>query len=224
MMFSEILEQIKEKKLIVIARGLPDESVENVVETLILAGINLVELTFNQSSADPISENKRLIRHVCDVAGNRLLIGAGTVLSIDQVQAAYEAGARYIISPNTNLAVINETKRLNLVSIPGAMTPSEIMLAWDTGADMVKLFPADDLGYHYIRNIRAPISHVPLVATGGVNPETIPLFLNAGVTAVGTGISILQPELVRSGDFSTIRRLAVKHVEAINSWVRDRIQ
>ncbi len=209
---------IKQEKLVVIARGVPDDAIVAVGQALVDGGIMLLESTFNQSLPDPVAANQRTIALLNREFAGRLAIGAGTVLTVAQVQAAYEAGAGYIISPNTNAAVIAETKRLGLVSIPGAMTPTEITLAWDLGADMVKVFPADDLGYHYLRNVAAPLSHIPFMATGGVNPQTIPEFLAAGVVAVGTGISIIKPDLLRAGDFTAISRLAREHVDAIRNY------
>ena len=113
------------------------------------------------------------------------------------LRAAHDAGAEYIISPDTDPAVIAETKHLGMASIPGAMTPTEIKRAWSLGADVVKAFPADDVGMHFFDNLRGPLPHIPLMATGGVNPQTILEFLKRGVVAVGTGITILRPDLIR---------------------------
>ena len=104
-----------------------------------------------------------------------------------------------------------------MASIPGAMTPSEIKRAYALGADIVKLFPADDLGYHYIQNLNGPLPHIPIMATGGVNPETIPEFLSRGMVAVGTGITIFRPDLVATEDYEGIKALAAAHIAAINN-------
>ena len=149
--------------------------------------------------------------------GERMSIGAGTVLTIDEVRAAHEAGASFIVSPDTDPDVIAETKRLGMASIPGAMTPSEIKRAHALGADIVKLFPADDLGYHYIQNLKGPLPHIPIMATGGVNPETIPEFLSRGMVAVGTGITIFRPDLIAAEDYDAIAALAKAHIEAIKN-------
>ena len=147
----------------------------------------------------------------------QMCVGAGTVLNVEQVHAAYEAGAKYIISPNTNEAVIKETVKLGMISIPGAMTPTEIEQAYSWGAHIVKLFPADDLGAHYIKNVTAPLSHIPLMATGGVNPQTIPEYYAAGAKAFGTGITILKPEYVQAENYEGIKELAKAHIDAVNS-------
>ena len=211
----DILKELLEKKLVLIARRLPLEKVEKCVEAVIDGGVRFIESTFDQSDPDCIAKNKLCIETMVKAAKGRAVIGAGTVLNVEQVHAAYEAGAKYIISPNVNEAVIKETVKLGLISIPGAMTPTEIEQAYSWGAHIVKLFPADDVGLHYIKNISAPLSHIPLMATGGVNPQTIPEFYNAGAKAFGTGITILTKEYVESENYDGIRELARAHVDAI---------
>ena len=212
-----ILEQILDKKLVVIARAIPHNKIEKCVNAVIDGGVALIESTFLQSDKDCIAKNKLCIETMVKAAKGRAVIGAGTVLNTEQVRAAYEAGAKYIISPNTNEAVIKETLRLGMISIPGAMTPTEIEQAYLWGAHIVKLFPADDLGAHYIKNIKVPLSHIPIMATGGVNPETIPEYYRAGARAFGTGITILKPEYVEDNNFEGIKELAKTHVEAIKN-------
>lgn len=212
----EICSLILKEKLIVILRGIPKDCLEDVSKAVIRGGVKLMEVTFNQKSQDPILELTTQLETIREAVGDQLCLGAGTVLTIEQVEAAYRAGAKYIISPNSSMEVIRRTKELGMVSIPGAMTPTEIANAWQWGADIIKLFPADDLGCHYIKNVKAPLSHIPLLATGGVNPDTIPLFLEAGAVGVGTGISIAKPELIAARDFDGIADLARAHVEAVH--------
>ena len=175
----------------------------------------MFESTFDHRREDCVAENAEKISAIVAALGDRMAVGAGTVLTVDEVRAAHDAGASFIVSPDTDPDVIAETKRLGMASIPGAMTPSEIKRAWMAGADIVKLFPADDLGYHYIQNLRGPLPHIPLMATGGVNPETIPEFLSRGIVAVGTGITVFRPDLVAAEDYEGIKALAKAHVEAI---------
>ena len=210
---------ILKEKLVVLYRGVPVEKMAEAAKALVRGGVKLLEITFNQTAADPAGDYKKAIDTVRKAVGDQLLLGAGTVLTVDQVQAVYEAGGQFILSPNTSEKVIRKTRELGMVSVPGAMTPSEIVNAWDWGADMVKLFPADDLGYHYIWNIRGPLPHIPLLCTGGVNPETIPQFLSHGAGGVGTGISILKKELLAADDFDGIEKLARAHVQAVQDFV-----
>lgn len=214
----EVKSLLLDKKLVVIFRRIPVEQIGRVSEALVRGGVKLLEVTFDQQSQDPAADYARSIEQVRHAAGDALCLGAGTVLSCGQVRTAREAGAEFILSPNTDIDVIHLTRQLGMVSVPGAMTPSEIVTAWNAGADIVKLFPADDLGYHYIWNIRGPLPHIPLLATGGVNPETIPQFLAQGVSAVGTGVSIVDRKLLAAGDYDGIEALARAHVDAINSF------
>ena len=211
----ETLSIILKERLILLSRGVPTEVLVQALTVCADQGIALYESTFDHRLPDPISENRDKLLALKKQLGSRIRFGAGTVLSAEEVHAAADAGAEFIVSPNSDEDVIRETKRLGLVSIPGAMTPTEIVCAWNMGADMVKLFPADDLGFHYIQNLMGPLPHVPLMATGGVNPVTIPQFIKAGIRAVGTGITIMRPDLVAKEDYEGIGILAKMHVDAL---------
>ncbi len=209
---------ILQEKLMVLFRRVPVEKMGALAKALVRGGVTLLEITFDQEAADPAALFQESIRTVREAVGDGLCLGAGTVLTPEQVRAAKEAGAQFIIAPNSDPAIIALTKELGMVSIPGAMTPSEIVGAWNAGADIVKLFPADDLGYHYIWNIRGPLPHIPLMATGGVNPETIPEFLSRGIHAVGTGVSIINREMLDNDDYTGIEELARRHVQAVEKF------
>lgn len=214
------LEELKNTRLMVLARGIPKDVLVKGVSAIADAGVTVFESTFDHRRADCIAENAAKIAALVAALGDRMSIGAGTVLSVEEVRAAHEAGASFIVSPDSDPDVIAETKRLHMVSIPGAMTPTEIKRAYALGADIVKLFPADDLGYHYIQNLKGPLPHIPLMATGGVNPETIPEFLSRGILAVGTGITIFRPDLVAAEDYEGIKALARAHVEAVRLFMK----
>ena len=131
---------------------------------------------------------------------------------------AYDAGAEFYLSPNLDVETVRLAKELGMVAIPGALTPSEIVTAWDAGADIVKLFPADDMGYHYIQNLKGPLPHIPLLASGGVNPDTSPLYLKEGCVAVGTGASIINRNMLDQDDYDGMAALARRHVDAVLSF------
>jgi 2-dehydro-3-deoxyphosphogluconate aldolase/(4S)-4-hydroxy-2-oxoglutarate aldolase len=137
------------------------------------------------------------------------------VLNSEQVVAAMNAGATYIISPNVDDDVIRLTKALKLVSIPGAMTPSEVAHAYKVGADIVKLFPAGHLGTKYIKELRAPLSHIPLLATGGVNEESLPGFLDAGCAGAGVGGRLADKKLLAEKNYGEIRKRAEAFVSLL---------
>ena len=214
-MSMDVVAELKRSRFMVLARGVPKDVLVKGVAAIAEAGVTLFESTFDHRRGDCVAENADKIAALVAALGGGMAIGAGTVLSVEEVRAAREAGASFIVSPDSDPAIIAETKRLGMASIPGAMTPTEIKRAWSLGADVVKLFPADDLGYHYIQNLKGPLPHIPLMATGGVNPQTIPEFLSRGITAVGTGITVFRPDLVAAEDYEGIKALAREHVEAV---------
>ncbi|MBR4061050.1 MAG: bifunctional 4-hydroxy-2-oxoglutarate aldolase/2-dehydro-3-deoxy-phosphogluconate aldolase [Lachnospiraceae bacterium] len=217
-----IKQLLGEKRLVVLFRNVPMEQMAEVSKALVRGGIKILELTFDQTQDDPNTVFKKSFDIIKAAVGDSLCLGAGTVLNIEQVKAAYEAGAEFIVSPNTNKAVIELTKELGMLSVPGALTPTEITYAWDCGADMVKVFPADDMGFHYIWNIRGPLPHIPMMATGGVNQETIPKFLDCGINCVGTGISVVDRKMLAAKDYEGIERLAREHVAVVEKYISDR--
>lgn len=217
MTHEEVKDLILKEKLMILYRGVPVEKMGEAAKALVKAGIKLLEITFDQTADDPAALFRSSVSEVRKAVGDALCIGAGTVMTEQQVITAYEAGAEYIISPCTKESVVKMTRKLGLVSIPAAMTPTEIVNAWELGADIVKLFPADDMGFHYMWNLRGPLGYIPLMCTGGVNPETIPQFFANGAAAVGTGVTVLDRKLLGENDFDGIQKLAEKHVAAVKS-------
>ena len=173
------LEELKKHKLVAIARGIDEQCVSPLVEALVRGGIKCVEVTFDHTREDGEQRTLDCIRRMTVEGGGRIMVGAGTVLSAQEAAMAHDAGAKYIISPNVNAAVIAETKRLGMVSLPGAMTPTECQFAVECGADLVKLFPAGTLGISYFKAILAPLKHIGFVPTGGITPENLPEFFGS---------------------------------------------
>ena len=202
------LDFITQNKVITICRRVYGEDLLRLADALYEGGIKLIEVTYDQ--ADPACTEKTCasIRALYERFGDNMMFGAGTVLTPDQVVAAAEAGARYIISPNVDPEVIAKTKELGLVAIPGAMTPSEILSALKLGADIVKLFPSGYLGFGYIKDILGPISHVKLCATGGVNEETWGRYLDFGFVGAGISGRLCDKKCIAAGDFGEITRRA----------------
>lgn len=212
---TDIKEALFREKLVIIARGIPVGVLTDAARAMAQVGIRLLESTFDHRLKDPIADNVEKIAALRRTFGQELRIGAGTVLTADEAQAAFDAGAEYILAPNTDAQVIERGKKLGMAVIPGAMTPTEICAAWNLGADMVKLFPADDLGLRFMQNLRGPLPHIPLMATGGVNPVTIPQILEHGAAAVGTGVTVLRRDLLDKRDYEGIAVLAKMHLDAI---------
>jgi 2-dehydro-3-deoxyphosphogluconate aldolase/(4S)-4-hydroxy-2-oxoglutarate aldolase len=203
-----IIDGIKEHKIIAIVRGVALDDIVPAAQALKQGGIRLLEVTFNQSSSTGEQDTEEAIRRLCGMFGDEMIIGAGTVVSERQTVIAVEAGAKYIISPNTDAAVITKTLELGAVSIPGALTPTEVTHAYALGAHFVKLFPAGNLGIGYIKAIRAPLSHIPLLAVGGVNETNLIDFFKAGINGVGVGANIVNNKLISGKRFDELTALA----------------
>ena len=212
-MFSK--EWLMKNKLVAISRKVAKEDIKNTAKALYEGGIRSLEITFDQSNPNCIEETVRSIEIVREVMGERIMIGAGTVLNVEQAIAAAKAGASFVLSPDTNVKVIDKVKDLGLISVPGAMTPSEIMVAWNHGADIVKLFPAGILTLAYYKAIKGPISHVPLMAVGGVGLENMKSFLDAGFCSCGIGSNIVRNDLIASKRFNDLTNLAKEYVSQI---------
>lgn len=214
-MSQEVLKKIRDGKIIAIIRGISSDKIVDLVEAMVAGGVYCAEVTFDQASVEGAQDTLVSIRKICEHFGDRVCVGAGTVMSSEQVCQAAKAGAKYIISPNTDPLVIAETKKLGLVSIPGAMTPTEAAYAYSLGADIVKLFPAGNLGAAYIKALKAPLKHIPVTAVGGVNAENCIEFFKAGVIGIGVGGNLVSKELVDSQNFAAITAAAKEYVDAL---------
>ena len=195
--------------IITIIRGLSPDCAEKTVEAIHAGGLHLAEITFDQTAPPKVTAD--IIRTLSRQFEGKVLIGAGTVMTPEQLHAAYNAGAAYIISPNADSSVIRETKRLGLLSMPGAYTATEVARCYAEGADIVKVFPSDSAGPGYIKALRGPLHHIPLAAVGGVNLDNIRDFFDAGARCVGIGSNIVSKQAVQAGDFDRIRLLAAAY-------------
>lgn len=199
---------ILQHKIIAIIRGARPADVLNIVYALQAGGIYAVEITLN--SDDALS----LIASVKAAVKDKMLVGAGTVLDAAAALAAIEAGAQFIISPSFNPEVIRVTKLAGIVSIPGAYTPTEIVDAYAAGADIIKVFPASSP--QYIKDIRGPLSHIPMMPTGGVNLSNINAFHQAGAVAFGIGSSLVNSSVPVNNDYlKALTKTAAAFVAAI---------
>lgn len=206
-----------EKRIIAIVRGLNPTDMRMLGQALAEGGITRIEVTFDQKDKERWKETCAAISILCKSFAGRVEAGAGTVVTLEQLHMAYDAGARYIVSPNVDENIIRQTKALGLRSYPGAMTPSEIVAAYHAGADAVKLFPAGILGAEYIRAVRAPLSHIPLLAVGGVNERNAADFLRAGCVGIGVGGNLVNKSWIAAGEWERIIALAQTYVEAVNA-------
>ncbi|MBO6060661.1 MAG: bifunctional 4-hydroxy-2-oxoglutarate aldolase/2-dehydro-3-deoxy-phosphogluconate aldolase [Clostridia bacterium] len=202
-------------RIIAISRGNYGEGLRLAALALYRGGVRAFEVTFEQGGEERLTaESIAMLRSELPEDAT---VGAGTVLTPEQVRAAHEAGAEFIISPNTDPDVIAETKRLNMVSIPGAMTPTEIVRAHSLGADIVKVFPAGVLGVEYFKAVRAPLERIPLAAVAGITTENIASFAKAGAKAFGISSTLFNKKLIGAGDFISIENAARGCYSALDS-------
>ena len=209
-MREQVISAIFENKIIAIIRGIYGNDCRNLIKALVKGGINLIEVTFDQASPESFKETQAAIEMIKSDFED-VYAGAGTVTDTMLVQMANDAGAKYIISPNVDIDVIKKTKDLGLVSIPGAMTPTEIRYARLSGADFVKVFPISNLGgAAYIKAVSAPLNNIPLLGVGGVNEKNINELIKAGAKGAGVGGNLVNKKWIADGRFEEITALAEK--------------
>lgn len=214
-MKNEIIKNVYQKKIIAIVRGLSKEEAVDTAKALAAGGINMIEVTFDQTSTDGYKATLEAVETIASTMQGAVYVGAGTVLSIEQVDLAYKAGAQYIITPSVDTAVIKHANELGMVTMPGAMSPTEIEEAYKAGADFVKVFPGGNLGADYIKAVKAPLKHIPLLAVGGVNLDNIESFKKAGVVGFGLGGNLVNQTLIKAGNFDEITKIAKAYVSAV---------
>jgi len=210
----KICQMIQEHRIIVIFRQLYGEALVDTVNALYKGGIRLVEVTFDQSDSDHLTKTSNAIK-LLDSTFPDMAIGAGTVITKEQVRVAIEANAKYIISPNTNQNIIELTKQAKSISIPGALTPSEILLAHESGADFVKIFPAKSIGMGYIKDLMGPINHVKMIATAGVTEQNFKEFLEIGCVGAGISGRLTDREVIRQSNFDVLTQRAESLVQQV---------
>lgn len=214
-MCDNIIKSILNEKIIVIVRGLEKDSILDFAQAVYDGGIRLLEVTYNASNPDDDVKTAEMIKLLSEKFCGKMYIGAGTVLTEKQVELTKESGGAFIIQPDTNPCVIKKTKELGLVSISGALTPTEIQIAHTAGADFVKLFPITNMGPQYVKAVMAPLSHVKFLAVGGINENNISEYLGLGVCGFGIGSDIVDKNAIKIGNFEKIKNLAENYVSLV---------
>ena len=214
-MKKETISAVENEKLIVIVRGVERENLIPLAEAMYRGGVRLLEITYSADGSVSDEETAARIKMLSEHFEGRMLIGAGTVLTEKQVELTYKAGGKFIISPDTNVSVIKKTGELGLVSMPGALTPTEIQTAHNAGADFVKLFPVGNFGVGYVKAVRAPLSHIKMLAVGGVDLNNIADFKKVGISGFGIGTAIVDKSLINQSDYDRITELAQQYVGAV---------
>ncbi|WP_404452267.1 bifunctional 4-hydroxy-2-oxoglutarate aldolase/2-dehydro-3-deoxy-phosphogluconate aldolase [Virgibacillus necropolis] len=206
----DTFQQIKDHKLVAVIRGAKGDDVLSIARALHAGGVHILEITADTPQVDT------LIRSVNQEFGDQMIVGAGTVLDPETARTAIMAGARFIFSPTVNVETIRLTKRYGVVSIPGALTPTEILTAYEHGADLIKVFPAGTMGPSYIKDIHGPLPHIPLMPTGGVDLSNVRQYFENGSVAAGLGSALVNTKQPINPDtLKGITEKAQQFVESI---------
>ena len=212
---AEIIKELVQEKLIAIIRDPDTNTLFKAIDALYEGGVRFLEVTYDRSGKTNAEQTAKIISTLCERYKGRMHIGAGTVTSVKEVDLTAEAGGEFIISPNADAKVIAHTKDVGLVSIPGAYTATEIAKASESGADFIKIFPADDVSFKYVKAIKAPLSDVKLLAVGGVTAENANSFIENGFCGVGIGSNLYNKRLIEAEDYDSLTKLAEKYVKAV---------
>lgn len=207
-----VFSAIRELGLVPVVRTESAESAIRSIEALHRAGLRVAEITMTVPGA------VRALEKVADQFGDQVLLGAGTVLDPETARICMLAGAQFFVTPSLKIATIEMAQRYSKVIVPGALTPTEVVAAWEAGADAVKIFPAGAMGgAKYIRALRAPFPHIEMIPTGGVNLETAADFLKAGACAVGVGNELVDAATIRAGKYEVFEERARLFIAAVRA-------
>jgi 2-dehydro-3-deoxyphosphogluconate aldolase/(4S)-4-hydroxy-2-oxoglutarate aldolase len=206
---SDNLKRVLSSGIVAVIRAPSGDVLGDVAEALLAGGVDCMEITFTVPKAH------RVLETVADRLGDKVLLGAGTVLDPETARTALLAGARFIVAPTVNLQTIELCKRYTALVMPGAFTPTEILTAWEAGADIVKVFPSEITGPAYLKALRAPLPQVRLMPTGGVNLQTAAEFLRAGACALGIGGSLVSADAIKNRDLAGIESLAKQYAAIV---------
>ncbi len=208
----EQLRRVLECGIVAVVRSPDSQQLVEVCRALADGGVTVVEITMT------VPDALQVLARVRAALGDRVLLGAGTILDAETARAALLSGAEYLVAPSLNLDVIRVCRRYSKLVMPGAFTPTEILTAWEAGADIVKVFPADVLGPAFIKAVRAPLPQVRLMPTGGVDLTTAASFLKAGACCLGLGGALVEAKAVAAGDFDRIRDLASQYAAIVRKF------
>ncbi|MBG9446809.1 bifunctional 4-hydroxy-2-oxoglutarate aldolase/2-dehydro-3-deoxy-phosphogluconate aldolase [Cytobacillus firmus] len=207
----EAVDFIKAQVIVAVIREATPENIVPIASALYDGGVKVLEVTAETPGVMAMIEKVRV------ELGDKVLVGAGTVLDPETARAAIMAGSQFIVSPSLNTETIKMTKRYGIASIPGALTPTEILTAYENGADMIKVFPANAFGPGYIKNIHGPFPHIPLMVTGGINESNMQEYIGGGALAIGVGGNLVNPKNLNSDeDYLTLTKKALEYTALLN--------
>jgi 2-dehydro-3-deoxyphosphogluconate aldolase / (4S)-4-hydroxy-2-oxoglutarate aldolase len=204
--------------LVAVIRRPDVDKVFHIAEALVNGGVGALEITVDTPSV------YQLIHELKERLAGRVLVGAGTVLDPKTAETAIEAGADFIFSPNFNVETIQVTNQYDRISIPGCMTPTEIVAAYQAGADLIKIFPGSSLGVQYIKELQGPLGHIPMMPTGGVTVDNVGTFIRSGAVAVGVGGSLVDNKAIAEERYDMLTEKALLFQKAIQEAKKERTQ
>lgn len=212
-MRQEVIDCIRANRIIAIIRGFEPDICLKLAQAYYEGGIRMIEVTFPQAKPEDQPKTAAAIKAISDHFAGKVMVGAGTVLTSAQLHMAKDAGARYMVAPGVNPALIQEARSLDMVVIPGALTPTEVETAYGAGADFIKVFPAGTMGVKYVKDLRAPLAHIPLLAVGGITPDNVGDFMRVGCLGAGVSGSLTNREFIAAGAWDKITAVAKALIE-----------
>lgn len=208
---SEILAKVQELGLLAVIRGPSAELTVKMVEALVAGGVSGIEITYSTPNAEDV------VRTLAGQFGDRILLGMGTLTRPEQARSAQAAGARFLVSPICEPALVKAMGDSGLLTMAGALSPTEVFQAYSLGADVIKIFPGSLGGPAYVKALKGPFPYIPMMPTGGVSAANVAEWFATGVVAVGAGSELCPPQLARAGQFAELSRRAAEFVQVVNA-------
>lgn len=208
---AEVLEKVKTLGVVAVIRGPSPDLTVKMVQALIEGGVTGIEITYSTPNAEDV------VRTLAGRFGDEILLGMGTLTKPEQAECAKDAGARFLVSPVCEPILVNSMIATGLLTMAGAMTPTEVLQAYNLGTDVVKIFPGSLGGPAYVKALKGPFPYIPMMPTGGVSSANVADWFKAGVVAVGAGSELCPPQLAKEGKFAEITRLAAEFVQVVKA-------
>jgi 2-dehydro-3-deoxyphosphogluconate aldolase/(4S)-4-hydroxy-2-oxoglutarate aldolase len=208
---ADVLAKVKELGLLAVIRGPSPELTVKIVEALVAGGVSGIEITYSTPDAEEV------VRTLCGKFGDSIILGMGTLTKPEQALSAKAAGANFLVSPICEPNLVREMVSSGLLTMAGALTPTEVLQAYNLGADVVKIFPGSLGGPAYIKALKGPFPYIPMMPTGGVNAGNVREWFATGVVAVGAGSELCPPQLAKEGKFDEITKRAAEFVQTVKS-------
>jgi 2-dehydro-3-deoxyphosphogluconate aldolase/(4S)-4-hydroxy-2-oxoglutarate aldolase len=208
---TEMLEKVKELGLLAVIRGPSAELTVKMVEALIAGGVLGIEITYSTPNAEQV------VRTLSKMFGSHIVLGMGTLTKPEQTLSAKEAGANYLVSPVCEPGLVKSMVDSGLLTMAGALTPTEVLQAYNLGSDVVKIFPGSLGGPAYVKALKGPFPYIPMMPTGGVSANNVAEWFATGVVAVGAGSELCPPQLAKEGKFDEITRRAAEFIQVVKS-------